>query len=670
MQQQTPVESKTLEQLCINTIRTLSMDGVQKANSGHPGTPMALAPLAYVLWTRHMKYNPQNPTWLNRDRFILSAGHASMLIYSMLYLSGYDLPLEDLKNFRQWGSLTPGHPEYGHTAGVETTTGPLGQGFGNGVGMAIAQRFQANRYNRPGYNLLNHYIYAIAGDGDLMEGITAEAASIAGHLKLGQLIYFYDDNRITIEGDTALAFSEDVARRFEGYHWHVQYVEDVNDLEALDRAILAAQAETEHPSLIIVRTHIGYGSPNKQDSASAHGSPLGEREVLLTKRNLGWPSEEPFFVPEESLAYFRQTGKRSALAERAWQEQYDAYARAYPELAAQWQRELKSELPEGWDSDIPTFKAGDKLATRVASGKILNAIAPKLPHLLGGSADLGPSNNTELKGQGDFGPTTNGPNLHFGIREHGMGSVMNGIALYGGLIPFGATFLMFSDYMRPPIRLASLMGIKAIYVFTHDSIGVGEDGPTHQPIEQVAVLRAIPGVTVIRPGDANEVAEAWRCAITHHGPVVLILTRQNVPTLDRTELASANNAAKGAYILLDSQTTPDVILLASGSELSITVEAAKKLHQDGVAVRVVSVPSWELFAEQSAEYQEAVLPTSVTARVAVEAGTSFGWERFVGTKGTTVTISNFGVSAPGEILFQRFGFTVDNIVEKAKSILG
>jgi transketolase len=667
--QHTPVKNTTLEQLCINTIRTLAMDGVQKANSGHPGTPMALAPLTYLLWTRHMHYNPKNPAWLNRDRFILSAGHASMLIYSMLYLSGYDLPLEQLKNFRQWGSHTPGHPEYGETPGVETTTGPLGQGFANGVGMAIAERFQAHRYNRPDHTMLDHYIYAIASDGDLMEGVASEAASIAGHLKLGQLVYFYDDNHITIEGDTALAFNEDVGRRFEGYHWHVQHVADGNDLEALDRAILAAKAETERPSLIIVRTHIAFGSPNKQDTASAHGSPLGEQEILLTKRNLGWPSEEPFFVPAEALAYFHQAVERGIQLEQEWQEKYDAYATAYPALATQWQRELQGELPEGWDGAIPTFKAGENMASRVSSEKTLNALAPKLPNLIGGSADLAPSTNTYMKGMGDFSPTETGRNMHYGIREHGMGSVMNGMSLYGGVIPFGATFLIFSEYMRPPIRLASLMGLKTIYVYTHDSIGLGEDGPTHQPIEQLAALRAIPGLTVIRPGDANEVAEAWRVAITHHGPVALALTRQSIPTLDRAELASASNAAKGAYVLLDSETTPQLILLASGSELSLTVDAAKKLHQEGVAVRVVSIPSWELFEEQNAEYKEAVLPKSVTARLAIEAASPFGWDRYIGPLGTTITLDHFGASAPAKVLFQQFGFTVDNIVEKSKALL-
>ncbi len=668
-QQETPVQQNALEQLCINTIRTLAMDGVQKANSGHPGTAMALAPLTYLLWTRFMRYNPQNPHWLNRDRFILSAGHASMLIYSMLHLTGYDLPLEQLKNFRQWGSHTPGHPEHGETPGVETTTGPLGQGFGNGVGMAIAQRFQASRYNQPGHTILDHYIYAIASDGDLMEGVASEAASLAGFLKLGKLIYFYDNNHITIEGNTDITFGEDVGRRFEGYHWHVQHIEDVNDLAAVEQAILAAQAETERPSLIITRTHIGYGSPNRQDSAKAHGEALGAEEVILTKRNLGWPSEESFYEPEEALAYFRQAIERGAAQEQTWQEHYNAYAVAYPELAAQLQQELSGQLPEGWDSAIPSFKAGESLASRVAAGQVLNAIASKLPNLIGGSADLAPSTNTYMKGQGDFGPQENGHNMHFGIREHGMGSIMNGMALYGGIIPFGATFLIFSDYMRPPIRLAALMGLKTIYVFTHDSIGLGEDGPTHQPIEQLAAMRAIPDLAVLRPGDANETAQAWRVAITHKGPVALALTRQALPTLDRSSMASASNLIKGGYVLLDSKETPQLILIATGSELSLAVDAAQKLSQDGISVRVVSMPSWELFEEQSKEYKETVLPKSISARIAIEAGSPMGWDRYTGPNGDTVTLNHYGASAPAKVLFQQFGFTVENIVAKARNLL-
>ena len=667
-QQQSPVQPKQLEDLCINTIRTLAMDGVQKANSGHPGTAMALAPLTYLLWTKYMRYNPRNPHWFNRDRFILSAGHASMLLYSMLHLTGYDLPLEELKNFRQWGSRTPGHPEYHDVPGVETTTGPLGQGFVNGVGMAIAQRFQASRYNRPDHTLLDHYIYTICSDGDLMEGITSEAASIAGHLKLGKLIYFYDDNKITIEGDTTLAFTENVGARFESYGWHVQHIADVNDLEAMSKAIEAAQAD-ERPSIVVTRTHIAYGSPNLQDKEKAHGAPLGEQEILLTKRNLGWPSEEPFYEPEEAVTYFRQAIERGAQQELAWQEQFAAYAKAYPELAQQWQQEQDGKLPEGWDSAIPTFKAGEAIASRSASGKTINAIAGKLPNLIGGSADLAPSTITYMKDLGDFTANENGRNMHFGIREHAMGAILNGMALYGGLVPFGATFLIFSEYMRPPIRLAAIMRQKAIYVYTHDSIGVGEDGPTHQPIEQLAALRAIPGLTVIRPGDANETAEAWRNAITIEGPVAIVLSRQNLPTVDRSTHASAANVAKGAYVISDSEGTPQVILIATGSELALALSSADKLRQEGIAVRVVSMPSHELFEKQSAEYKESVLPKSVRARIAIEAASPFGWERYVGLDGDTVTLDHYGASAPFSVLYEKFGFTVENVTTKAKNLL-
>ncbi|HEX4203797.1 MAG TPA: transketolase [Ktedonobacteraceae bacterium] len=668
-QQETTTPKNTLEQLCINTIRTLAMDGVQKANSGHPGTAMALAPLTYLLWTRFMHYNPKNPAWLNRDRFVLSAGHASMLQYSMLHLTGYDLPLEELKNFRQWGSKTPGHPEYRHTVGIETTTGPLGQGISNSIGMAIAQRFLASRYNRPEHKILDHHIYTIVSDGDLMEGVSAESASLAGHLKLGQLICFYDNNRITIEGETDLAFSEDVGKRFEGYHWHVQHIEDVNDLPALEEAILAAQAETERPSLIVVRTHIGFGSPHKQDSSKAHGEPLGADEIILTKRNLGWPSEEPFYEPEEAVAYFRQAVERGAKQEQEWQQRYQAYATAYPELAAQFENEQRGEFPTGWDSDLPTFGADEALATRAASGKALNAIAAKLPNLIGGSADLAPSTSTYMKGLGDFGPEENGRNMHFGIREHAMGGILNGMALYGGLLPFGATFLIFSDYMRPPIRLAALMKLNTNYVFTHDGIGVGEDGPTHQPIEQLAALRSIPGIVVLRPADANETVEAWRVALTHKGPVAIALSRQAIPTLDRSKLASAGNVARGAYVLSDSEQTPQIILMATGAEVPLVEEAAEKLRQDGNAIRVVSMPSWELFEAQSAEYKESVLPRNVRARLAVEAASPQGWERYVGLDGATITLDHFGASAPAKVLFKEFGFSVDNVVEKAKALL-
>ncbi|HET8912913.1 MAG TPA: transketolase [Ktedonobacteraceae bacterium] len=668
-QEKSSITPEKLEELSINTIRTLAMDGVQKANSGHPGTAMALAPLAYLLWTRHMHYNPCNTQWRNRDRFILSAGHASMLLYSMLHLTGYELSLDDLKNFRQWGSLTPGHPEYRHTVGVETTTGPLGQGFGTGVGMAIAERILESRFNKPDHAIVDHYTYAIASDGDMMEGISSEAASIAGHLKLGKLIYFYDNNHITIEGNTDLAFSEDVGMRFEAYHWHVQHVEDANDLTALNTAIDAAKAETEKPSLIIVRSHIAFGSPNKHDTAGAHGSPLGEEEIKLTKENLGWPTQEPFFVPEEVKEFYAQAITRGEEADRQWQKQFAAYKAAYPELAAEWENEQNGVLPEGWDKTIPTFTESDSLATRIASSKVINAIAPNLPALVGGSADLAPSTNTHMNDLGDLEPTSNGRNLHFGIREHAMGAILNGISLHGGLIPFGATFLIFSDYMRPSIRLAALMNIKTIYVYTHDSIGLGEDGPTHQPVEQLAALRAIPNLTVLRPGDANETAEAWKIAITHHGPVAMALTRQNLPTQPRNATNAASNVAKGAYILSDSPETPKLILIATGSELALAVDSAAKLRQDGVPTRVVSMPSWELFEEQSAEYKESVLPKSVTARVAIEAASPMGWEHYVGNTGNTVTLNHFGASAPAKTLFQQFGFTVENVVAKAKAQL-
>lgn len=668
-QEKSSITPEKLEELSINTIRTLAMDGVQKANSGHPGTAMALAPLAYLLWTRHMHYNPCNTQWRNRDRFILSAGHASMLLYSMLHLTGYELSLDDLKNFRQWGSLTPGHPEYRHTVGVETTTGPLGQGFGTGVGMAIAERILESRFNKPDHAIVDHYTYAIASDGDMMEGISSEAASIAGHLKLGKLIYFYDNNHITIEGNTDLAFSEDVGMRFEAYHWHVQHVEDANDLTALNKAIDAAKAETEKPSLIIVRSHIAFGSPNKHDTAGAHGSPLGEEEIKLTKENLGWPTQEPFFVPEEVKEFYAQAITRGEEADRQWQKQFAAYKAAYPELAAEWENEQNGVLPEGWDKTIPTFTESDSLATRIASSKVINAIAPNLPALVGGSADLAPSTNTHMNDLGDLEPTSNGRNLHFGIREHAMGAILNGISLHGGLIPFGATFLIFSDYMRPSIRLAALMNIKTIYVYTHDSIGLGEDGPTHQPVEQLAALRAIPNLTVLRPGDANETAEAWKIAITHHGPVAMALTRQNLPTQPRNATNAASNVAKGAYILSDSPETPKLILIATGSELALAVDSAAKLRQDGVPTRVVSMPSWELFEEQSAEYKESVLPKSVTARVAIEAASPMGWEHYVGNTGNTVTLNHFGASAPAKTLFQQFGFTVENVVAKAKAQL-
>ncbi len=660
-------DNAALEALCINTIRTLAMDQVQKANSGHPGTAMALAPLAHLLWTRHLRYNPRNPQWLDRDRFILSAGHASVLQYSMLYLTGYDLSLDDLKNFRQWGSKTPGHPEYHETPGVELTTGPLGAGFSMGVGMAMAERYLASRFNKPDQAIVNHHIYAICSDGDLMEGVSSEAASLAGHLKLGKLIYFYDHNNITIEGQATLAFSENVGQRFESYGWHVQQIEDINDLKKLDQAIENAKAEADRPSLVIVRSTIAFGSPNKANTAGAHGSPLGEDEVLLTKRNLGWPSEETFFVPEQALTAYRQAAEKRAQTEQTWNALYSDYKKGNPDLAAHWEREQRGELPKGWDRDIPKFPAGESMATRVSAGKVLNAIAPNLPTLLGGSADLAPSNNTNMKELGDFGPETTGRNLHFGIREHAMGGAVNGMALHGGVIPFGATFLIFSDYMRPSIRLASIMQLKSIFVYTHDSIGLGEDGPTHQSVEQLASLRAIPGLTVVRPCDANEAAAAWRIAIEHKGPVAIALSRQNLPTMEAS--ADLSKVVKGAYVLSDSQETPKVILIATGSEVELAQNSANQLRQDGVPTRVVSMPSWELFEEQSTEYKESVLPKNITARVAIEAASSFGWTRYIGAEGTTVTLDHFGASAPAKTLFKEFGFTIENVVAKAKALI-
>ncbi len=661
-----------LDQLCINTIRTLAMDAVQKARSGHPGLPMGAAAMAYVLWTRFLKHNPANPAWPDRDRFVLSAGHGSMLLYSLLHLTGYDLPLAELQNFRQWGSKTPGHPEHGLTPGVETTTGPLGQGFANGVGMAIAERFLAARFNRPGHTIVDHYTYAIVSDGDLMEGVAAEAASLAGHLKLGKLIYLYDDNRISIEGSTDLAFTEDRALRFQAYGWHVQQV-DGNDLEAVAKAIRAAQAETERPSLIIARTIIGYGSPHKQGTAEAHGEPLGEDEVRATKEALGWPPEPAFYIPDEALAHFRQALARGQEWEADWQRRFAAYAQAYPDLAAEWQRLMRGELPPDWDADMPTFPPDAKgMATRVASGTVINALAPRLTNLIGGSADLAPSTRTLMKGTGDFaaGHYSN-RNLRFGVREHAMGAILNGMALHGGVIPFGATFLVFSDYMRPAIRLAAMMELPVIYVFTHDSIGLGEDGPTHQPVEHLAALRAIPNLTVIRPADANETVVAWRVALEHRsGPVALALTRQNVPVFDRTRYAPAEGLRRGAYIMAEAEGgKPDLILIATGSEVQLALAAREELAKRGIAARVVNMPSWELFDRQSAEYQESVLPPEVTARLAVEAGVSQGWHRYVGPAGEVISLERFGASAPYQVAMRNLGFSVENVVARALALL-
>jgi transketolase len=667
------VDQATLDQLCINTIRMLAVDAVEKAKSGHPGMPMGTAALAYVLWTRFLKHHPANPQWPGRDRFVLSAGHGSMLLYSLLHLTGYDLPLDELQHFRQWGSRTPGHPEYGMTPGVETTTGPLGQGFANGVGMAIAEAFLAAHFNRPGHPIVDHYTYAIVSDGDLMEGVASEAASLAGHLQLGKLIYLYDDNDISIDGSTDFTFTERVGKRFDAYGWHVQEIGDGNDVTAIDVALKTAQAETTKPSLIIAHTHIAYGSPGKQDTAEAHGAPLGAEEVKRTKEFLDWPQEPTFYLPAEALAHFRRAEERGRTWEAEWQSRFESYAAAHPELAAEWQRALRRELPPGWEVNLPTFKAEDgMMATRIASGRVLNAIAPTISTLIGGSADLATSNNTLLRGAGEFSPQNRaGRNLYFGVREHGMGAILNGLAVHGGVIPYGATFLIFSDYMRPAIRLAALSELPVIYVFTHDSLGLGEDGPTHQPIEHLAALRAMPQLTLIRPADANETAVAWRVALTQrHGPVALALTRQNLPIFDRTQMAAADGLEQGAYILLDAEgATPDLILIASGSEVSLAVEARQQLAQQGLRVWVVSMPSWELFDEQPQAYRDAVLPPAVSKRLAIEAGVPQGWRDYVGPEGDIIGLTRFGASAPGPVVMEKLGFNVAHVVARALKLL-
>jgi len=647
------------------------MDAVQQADSGHPGTAMALAPVAYVLWQRHLRYNPANPDWFGRDRFVLSAGHACMLLYAALYLTGYDLSLDDIKQFRQWGSRTPGHSEHGLTPGVEATTGPLGQGVGNAVGMALAEAHLAQLFNRPGHTLVDHCTYFLASDGDLMEGVSHEVCSLAGHLKLGRLIGIYDDNRITIDGKTDLTFSDDTAKRFESYGWHVERVADGNDLGALDAALAAARRVADRPSLVIARTHIAYGSPHKQDTPEAHGAPLGEDEVKLTKQRLGWPSLEPFHVPAEALAHWRLARERGARLEAEWSKKYDAYRQAYPALAAELERRLAGRLADGWDEALPTFAPGEAQATRVASGRVLNAIAPKLPELIGGSADLATSTNVVFKNGGDVAAGTWGArNVHFGVREHGMGAILNGLALHGGVRPVGSTFLLFSDYMRPPIRLAALCGLPVIYVFTHDSIGLGEDGPTHQPIEQLAALRAIPNLVVIRPADATETVEACRLAIlSQSGPVALVLTRQKVPVIDRATYAPANGLRLGGYVLADARAKPAIVLLASGSEVELAIGAYERLTAEGIAARVVSVPSMELFARQPQEYRDAVLPPTVAARLAVEAAAPQPWYRWVGDHGAVLGIERFGASAPYQRIYQEFGLTVENVVRRAKELL-
>ncbi|HWP81727.1 MAG TPA: transketolase [Bacteroidota bacterium] len=661
-----------LDQLCINTIRTLSIDAVQKAKSGHPGMPMGAAPMAYVLWTRYLKHNPANPKWHNRDRFVLSAGHGCMLLYSLLHLTGYDLSLDEIKNFRQWGSKTPGHPESHLTPGVETTTGPLGQGFANGVGMAIAQKYLAARYNKPGFNVVDYRIYAIVSDGDLMEGVASEAASLAGHLKLDNLIYLYDDNKISIDGSTDLAFTEDRGKRFEAYGWHVQKVEDGNDIDAIDKAIEQAISTPGKPHLIQVRTHIGYGSPNKQDTADAHGSPLGEEEVKLTKNNLGWDPEKHFYIPEDVLKHFRTAIEKGKMAESKWNSLFAEYKKELPDLAAELERARHGDFGEEWKRALPSFGAETgAMATREASGKVLAAIVPHLPTLIGGSADLTPSNNTFVKGMGEFQPGNYGGRyLRFGVREHAMGSIMNGIALTDGMIPYGGTFLLFSEYMRPPIRLASIMHVRPIFVYTHDSIGLGEDGPTHQPIEQLAALRTIPNITVIRPADANEVSIAWKVAIEHRGgPVLLALTRQKVPTIDRTRYAKADGLEKGAYVLAENSTQPEIILIGTGSEVQHVIAAYEQLTKENVKARVVSMPSWELFERQPKEYREHVFQPSVKKRLAVEAAVPMGWCKYVGDYGEVIGITKFGASAPFEILMKEYGFTTQNILTKARELL-
>ncbi|HNC07279.1 MAG TPA: transketolase [Anaerolineales bacterium] len=653
--------NQDIQTKAINTLRFLSADGVQKANSGHPGLPMGTAAMAYTIWTRHLRHNPRNPKWAGRDRFILSGGHGSMLLYSLLHLTGYDLSLEQLQSFRQWESLTPGHPEYGWTPGVEVTTGPLGQGFANGVGMAIAASHLAAIFNKPGHEIMDSYIYAIVTDGDLMEGVAAEAASLAGHLSLGRLIYLYDDNRISIDGSTDLAFTEDRAKRFESYGWHVQHVADGNDVESVDQAIKAAKADPR-PSIIICRTTIGFGAPNRQGTSKAHGEPLGDEELNAAKDNLGWPKEPRFYIPDDVLDLYRKAVDRGRELEADWKLRREAYARLFPDLGAELTRRLSGTLPAGWESALPTFPADAKgMATRAASGKAINALAPKLPELVGGSADLAPSNNTKIDGVPAFQKDSfAGRNFHFGVREHAMGSILNGMSVFGGLIPYGATFLAFLDYMRPTVRLAALSHYPSIFIFTHDSVGLGEDGPTHQPVEHMMTLRLIPNLVTIRPADANETAQAWKVAVARRdGPTVLVLTRQNLPTLESPALVE-----KGAYVLRDFG-TPEMILMASGSEVSLVLEAAQKLADEGKGVRVVSFPSWELFEKQDEAYRESVLPKSIQKRLAVEAGSSLGWERYASS---VIGIDRYGASAPAKVIFEKLGFTVENVVSKAKEL--
>ena len=680
-------ETTTLQDLCINTIRILSADAVQNANAGHPGMPMGAAAMAYTLWTQFLKHNPKDPHWYDRDRFVLSAGHGSMLLYSLLHLTGYDLPLEELKHFRKWGSKTPGHPERGHTVGVEVATGPLGQGFANGVGMAMAEQWLAARFNRPEHTIVDHFTYAICGDGDLMEGITQEAASLAGHLRLGKIIYLYDNNHITLAGATGLVFTEDVARRFDAYGWHTHHVEDGNDTEEVAKAIREAQEETRRPSLILVRTHIGYGSPKKQDTFGSHGSPLGEEELAATKKALGWPTNDKFYLPEDAVKFFRNAIDTGAKAQQEWKSRFEAYRAAFPNEAAEFETFMSGKLPSDWNADLPKWQPTDKaIATRVAGGQSLNALAKRIPNIVGGSADLNPSTDTALKGMGDFqppeiaGPGTQGAvggvwgysgrNMAFGVREHAMAGAVNGMAAHGGVLPFGASFMVFSDYCKPSIRLAALSQLKCVFVFTHDSIGVGEDGPTHEPVEQLAGLRAIPGLNVMRPADPNEVAECWAYIVQHNGPSFIALTRQSVPHLDRSN-AKNPDVSKGAYILSEADGgAPEVVLIGTGSEVGLCVKAQAKLKDYGVKARVVSMPSWNLFEAQSEAYRESVIPKSVRKRVTVEAGATLGWAKWAGDEGTVIGLDRYGASAPGEEILKNLGFTAEHVTSAALRTLG
>lgn len=665
------MSQESIQTKAINTIKFLSVDAVQTANSGHPGLPMGNSGVAYALWMKLLKYNPKNPKWFDRDRFVLSGGHGSMLAYTLLHLTGYDIPMEELKSFRQWKSITPGHPEFGLTPGIEVTTGPLGQGFANGVGMAIAEAHLAAEFNRPGHTIVDHYVYGIVTDGDLMEGISSEAASLAGHLQLGKLIYFYDDNRITIDGPTELAFTEDRAARFEAYGWHVTFVDDPFDVDALVDAVREAKSDPR-PSLIIVRTTIGHGLPTVGGTEEAHGSPPGWDEIEQAKKNADWPLEPKFYVPDDVRMHFLEKVEDGRILESAWEKQFNAYKEMYPELAAEFERRIAGKLPEGWESAVPNFPADEKgMASRAASGKVLNAIAKKLPELMGGSADLEPSNKTWISEEPAFQSTTpEGRNMHFGVREHAMGGIVNGMSVHGGLIPYGATFLVFSDYMRGSIRLSALSEYPSIWVFTHDSIGVGEDGPTHQPIEHLASLRIIPGLVTLRPADANETAQAWRFAIEHKEPVALVLSRQKLPTIDRDIFAPADELFKGAYVLADlGEGDPELILLASGSEVNLILRSAESLAAEGLNVRVVSFPSWEIFAQQDQAYRDRVLPPLVKNRLAVEAGSPFGWERWTGDKGRIIGIDKFGASAPGDIVMHEYGFSVANVIKEALALI-